>query len=164
VIDVAKKEIVETFHYYLKPVIKPTLFPFCTELTGITQDKVDKGISLTEALEKLDKFLEEKNILKSRWVFVTCGDWDLKTCLPNETKFKKIKVKEYFKQWINLKISYPAEKGKRVNGMTDLLDYEDLDLVGRHHSGIDDTVNIARVAISLLKKGFIFTKKMIRGG
>ena len=60
VIDVKAKEIAFTFHHYIKPVVHPKLYPFCTELTGITQDKVDAGIKLEEALEKVDEFLTEK--------------------------------------------------------------------------------------------------------
>ena len=35
--------------------------------------------------------------------------------------------------------------------MLEMLNWSDLDLVGRHHSGIDDARNIARIAISLLQ-------------
>lgn len=31
------------FHTYVKPVFKPTLSPFCTKLTKITQDKVENA-------------------------------------------------------------------------------------------------------------------------
>jgi inhibitor of KinA sporulation pathway (predicted exonuclease) len=31
------------FHYYLEPTKYPILFYFCTELTGIQQEQVDKG-------------------------------------------------------------------------------------------------------------------------
>ena len=40
--------------------------------------------------------------------------------------------------------------------MTDMLEELELELQGNHHSGIDDSKNIARCVISLLQKGFLF--------
>ena len=42
-------------------------------------------------------------------------------------------------------------------GMTSMLKSLDLELEGRHHSGIDDAKNIARCAIGLMERGFEFT-------
>lgn len=36
-----------------------------------------------------------------------------------------------------------------------------LRLKGRHHSGIDDTKNIAAVALNLMNEGFEFTQGMV---
>ena len=36
-----------------------------------------------------------------------------------------------------------------------------LELEGRHHSGIDDAKNIARIAINLLESGYEFTQGMV---
>jgi inhibitor of KinA sporulation pathway (predicted exonuclease) len=66
---------------------------------------------------------------------------------------------------LNIKELFPEppgwkKKGKfRARGMTDMLDWLDLDLEGRHHSGIDDTLNIGRVIIELLNKGTLKIKK-----
>ncbi len=43
--------------------------------------------------------------------------------------------------------------------MTDMLAMLKLKLEGRHHSGIDDTRNIARCALQLMKDGKQFTSK-----
>jgi ERI1 exoribonuclease 3 len=89
---------------------------------------------------------------------VSCGDWDLKTCLKKETAKKKIQLKNYMKSWINLKKVYP---GGPVTGMVEALKKSNLELIGKHHSGIDDTVNIARVIEYLLQKNFSFTRSMV---
>lgn len=44
VVDVKQKKVVHEFHTYVKPVVEPKLTAFCTELTGIQQDQVDKGV------------------------------------------------------------------------------------------------------------------------
>lgn len=36
-VDSTTLEVVDIFHYYCKPVLKPKLTEFCQELTGITQ-------------------------------------------------------------------------------------------------------------------------------
>mmetsp|Transcript_34873 Transcript_34873/g.31382 ORF Transcript_34873/g.31382 Transcript_34873/m.31382 type:complete len:328 (+) Transcript_34873:226-1209(+) len=83
-VDTKTLEVVDKFHTYVKPEVHPKLSSFCTELTGITQDKVDNGISLDETLKKADQFLKDKGCYSKRAVFVTCGDWDLSICLRNE--------------------------------------------------------------------------------
>lgn len=37
------------------------------------------------------------------FAFVTCGDWDLKTMLPNQCRTSKCSKPKYFSQWINIK-------------------------------------------------------------
>jgi inhibitor of KinA sporulation pathway (predicted exonuclease) len=64
IVDCRQKKIVDRFRTYIKPVVHPNLYPFCTELTGITQDKVDAGILLEDALVALDKFLDEKVLVQ----------------------------------------------------------------------------------------------------
>ena len=46
IIDVKQKAIKAVFQTYVKPVLDPQLTPFCTELTGITQEQVDGGVSI----------------------------------------------------------------------------------------------------------------------
>jgi len=42
--------------------------------------------------------------------------------------------------------------------MTDMLAKLNLELIGRHHSGIDDCKNIARILIELLSRGAIINE------
>ena len=41
---------------------------------------------------------------KSKFAFVTCGDWDLKELLPTQLKALGLDVPRYFLSWINIKI------------------------------------------------------------
>jgi inhibitor of KinA sporulation pathway (predicted exonuclease) len=45
--------------------------------------------------------------------------------------------------------------------MPDMLALCGLELQGRHHSGIDDSRNIAACALACLKKGFVFDQTMV---
>ena len=66
-----------------------------------------------------------------------------------------INIKDGFKQWVSAK----KPKGKAVKnarGMTGMLDALGLELVGRHHSGIDDSRNIAAILQELARQGVTF--------
>ena len=91
--------------------------------------------------------------------------------MKREAQYKNFEVPSYLKRWINLKKVFnlgPAspkfntpeyiKTAKPVTGgMTDMLEECKLELVGKHHSGIDDARNLARVVISMLDHGFNFT-------
>lgn len=163
VVDVNSKKVMDNyFHYYVKPTQHPLLFNFCKELTGITQYQVDNGKTLTEVLELLDQFLLNNNLLNKNFIFVTCGDWDLKTCLRSETKHKKIEYKNYLKKWINLKkVFCDFIKEERRIDMVEMLKEFNIKLEGRHHSGIDDAKNLAKIVLHLLNNGQIFSKSFV---
>ena len=103
---------------------------------------------------------------------MSCGDYDAKA-LRREAEYKGFFVPNYFKEWINIKKVFPLhlyneefkERGPivnikklkpLVNGMTDMLDKLGLKLVGRHHSGFDDSFNIARWAVKTMEDGYIY--------
>jgi len=102
VVDVKNRKVVAEFQTYVKPVIEPKLTDFCTELTGITQDQVDKGVILQEALKQVHTFLKEKQIIGSEFVFASCGDFDGNQ-LKRESQHKNLNIANYYKRWINLK-------------------------------------------------------------
>lgn len=74
----------DPFHEYIKPTVVPEITEFCTQLTGITQQTVDGGIPLQEAIEKLAQWRQERGFTPENSVYVTCGQWDLRSCLKNE--------------------------------------------------------------------------------
>lgn len=182
-VDAASGEIIDTFHHYIKPDVHPTLSQFCTELTGIEQEIVDQGVSLFEALVGLQEWLDMHNLIpifqrtiigttteemttKKTFVFVTCGDWDLKTCLPAQLDHHQKSVPLHFKRWINLKPAFMNftgrdSKKKSRPGMTGMLRSFNLDLLGRHHSGIDDCRNIAQICQHMIAHNWRPTMEML---
>ena len=81
VCDISKADCIE-FRSYVKPVINKTLTDFCTELTGITQEKVENAPLFLEVWQSFLTWLKENHIQTP--LFVTCGDWDLKTMLRKQ--------------------------------------------------------------------------------
>lgn len=143
-----------TFHTYVQPVIHEKLNPVCTELTGITQDMVDGQPTLPETLALLDEWMKKEGLLEKgvNSCFVTCGDWDLKKGLPVNCDYLGMDYPDYLKRWINIKTYFMAIVGKKGHGMKSMLDDLKLSLDGRHHSGIDDSKNIAKILIELARR------------
>lgn len=153
----------EPFHHYIKPRVVPEITQFCTELTGITQEQVNTGILLEEALEKLEEWKSERGYTPQNSIFVTCGAWDLKSCLKRETDYKKINYSSHLKMFINIKEVYlQVFMTSKQKGMPGMLEDLNLELDGRHHSGIDDSKNIVKIAKGLIQKGGSFTQYQTR--
>ena len=104
-----RPEEIGRFHSYIKPRVHP-ISQFCTNLTGITQDMVDSGkdieIVLKEHYEWLKTFgLNPSNptIPRYRFTYMTCGNWDLLTCLPNLASNYRFSYATCLKVWLNIK-------------------------------------------------------------
>ena len=162
-LNVKTRQIKSIFHTYVKPTEDPQLTDFCTELTGITQDQVDAGVDITVAMKQLHVWLGQQGVFGSEFIFMSCGDFD-GNHLGREAKRKQFFVPNYLRRWINLKKAFPQSRvdaskpdydfndfytikncKPTVRGMTDMLELLELELEGRHHSGIDDCKNLTRV-------------------
>ena len=155
------------FHSYVQPTIHTQLNPVCTEITGITQAMVSGQPTLPEVLKLLDNWMKAERLLEKgvTTCFVTCGDWDLKTGLPTQCKYQKIDYPEYLRKWVNIKDIFMELTGTKGFSMKTMLKDLHLELEGRHHSGIDDSKNIAKILKTLagkdptkLRQGFVQPK------
>lgn len=95
--------------------------------------------------------------------------------MKRESQYKNLQVPSYLRRWINLKKVFSLEganpqfngpdyikKCKPVSkGMTDMLDECKLELVGKHHSGIDDARNLGRCVVKMLETGMVFNQAMV---
>lgn len=154
-----KTPVCDPFHFYIKPTVVPEISEFCTELTGITQDKVNAGITIDKCLIALDEWMKSNGFNAQNSTFVTCGSWDFNTCLRMEATYKKLNLMSYLKKFINIKDIWMHTMFKnKGTGMPGMLSSLNLELEGKHHSGIDDSKNIAKIAIALLEKGGIFSQ------
>jgi len=148
------------FESFVKPVVNPVLTAFCIELTGITQEEVNSACSLQEVLGKHHKWLREHVPLEDKCIFVTCGDMDLKTSLPQDPNIVAEELPKCYQRWINIKKEFALfytqwfKKGKQAQNMADMLDRLEIPLEGHHHSGIDDCRNIAKVLQRMITEGW----------
>lgn len=166
-------KIIAEFQRYIIPVVHPTLSPFCTELTGITQDMVSAkngAVSFQQAWKDVQLFLDKHQLLDNsnkKFRAICCGNWDFSVMLPQQlqTTFgSKAHVPGYFSKWINVKQAFESfyQPRRRVKGMMDLLAYLNIKPQGRHHSGIDDSRNIAAICQRMLHDGCVFADDVIQ--
>lgn len=150
-------EVQSIFHKYVQPTRKLT--QFCTELTGITQEMVDNQLFFKDVLKEFMRWGEEEKLWDSnvKSIFVTCGDWDLKTMLPKQCNYLNIPVPDCMKRWINIKKSFKYATGVYPqNNLTQMAEILHVTMEGRLHSGIDDCKNIHNILCELAKRNFVF--------
>jgi inhibitor of KinA sporulation pathway (predicted exonuclease) len=163
-VSLRERAVVDTFSSFVRPVHHPTLSEFCTELTGIRQEDVDGAPTFVEVLARHQAWLAGHGLLgpadAPRFGFVTCGDWDLATMLPVQCAAASLGMHELprvYRRWINVKKIYMEQmKASKGDGMPAMLRGLGLALEGRHHRGIDDCHNIARIALALADRGARF--------
>eukprot|EP01064_Diplonema_japonicum_P031365 TRINITY_DN5579_c0_g1_i1.p1 TRINITY_DN5579_c0_g1~~TRINITY_DN5579_c0_g1_i1.p1 ORF type:complete len:435 (+),score=108.66 TRINITY_DN5579_c0_g1_i1:64-1368(+) len=153
VVDAATLEPVAEYHKYVRPTTAAQLSDFCKESCGITQQQVDEAHPIDRVLKDFIKWVGSLS-LKGDVVVVTCGNYDLRTALRAEVLNKKLPtLPVWLKRWCNIKELF-AEKhlrGRRQYGMAQMLSHQKLSLEGRHHSGIDDTRNISKLMVHLIR-------------
>ncbi|MGE0791669.1 MAG: 3'-5' exonuclease [Sandaracinaceae bacterium] len=167
-VSLSERRVVDEFGSFVRPVHHPTLSPFCTQLTSITQRDVDGAPTFVEVLAAHRAWLASHDLFGDppRFAFVTCGDWDLLRMLPRQLATSSIDPRtlpEDYRRWINVKEVFTTTLAvRRAGGMTAMLETLKLPLEGRHHRGIDDCRNIARIVLALAAKGasFAFTRRV----
>ncbi|XBJ04811.1 hypothetical protein VPH35_023690 [Triticum aestivum] len=144
------------FRTYVRPQYHPALTDFCRDLTGIRQADVDGGVPLAEALRLHAAWLRASAWARSGGCFavVTWGDWDLRTMLESECRFKDLAKPPCFNHWINLKIPFAAAMGGgRWAALRSAVEAAGLEWEGRAHCGLDDARNTARLLVELMRRG-----------
>ncbi|XP_047486597.1 ERI1 exoribonuclease 3-like isoform X3 [Penaeus chinensis] len=129
-------EIESTFHEFIKPVHNPKLTDFCIRLTTISQAEVDNGKPFHTVMHLFDTWIKEEIGLDKNFLFVTCGDWDLKTMLPSQCQNENIQVPNYCKKWHNIKKSYSLMTGRYIKGMMPMIMGLKLQHIGQLHRGL----------------------------
>ncbi|XP_076756267.1 26S proteasome non-ATPase regulatory subunit 6 [Xylocopa sonorina] len=148
-------QVENVFHKYIKPKVHPQLTTFCTQLTGIVQDMVDNEPHFPEVFATFCDWLEEHNYFKegNDCAFVTCGDWDLKSMLPEQCKRDNVPLPKEFQKWINLKGTFCDATEVYPRSLKDMLIRLNIPLRGKLHSGIDDVENMVKV-IQILQSDY----------
>ncbi|QBD80211.1 exonuclease domain-containing protein [Ktedonosporobacter rubrisoli] len=126
---------------------RSTVSPFCTQLTGLTQEQVEQGVSFAEAC----KLLQTAYASHER-IWASYGEADRlrfeRQCHSRQVAYpfapRHINIKALFALWYGL----PHEVG-----MSTALEIAGLPLEGTHHRGDDDAWNIAALFAGMMKHG-----------
>lgn len=144
VLDVETGKRLERASLLVRPE-RSRVSEFCTELTTLTQEQVNGGISFREACGILrDKYRSQER------VWASYGAYDRKKF---QEQCEAYGVEYPFSQeHINVKAVFAnVERLPRPVGMAGALKRLGLRLEGTHHRGDDDAWNIAAVLCALLR-------------
>lgn len=149
-LDVASGQRLEKQSILVRPT-HSSISPFCTQLTTLTQEQVDQGISFAEACA----LLKEKYASKER-VWASYGDYDR---LQFERQCQSQQVSYPFgPRHINVKVLFSLLHAlPREVGMAEALRILNFPLEGVHHRGDDDAWNIAGIFAEILRRGRVTT-------
>ena len=138
--DARTFEIASEFQTFVRPVRHPGLTDFCTRLTGITQADVAAAPSFGQALEAMIRWAGEFNDI----LFCSWGDYD-RTQFTRDCEFHQVTY-PFQSGHLNLKAACAQVLGRKKKlGVTGALQYLGMNFEGRHHRGLDDARNIARI-------------------
>ena len=130
-------------------IVKPTrskISKYCTDLTTLTQDQVDKGVLFKDACDILKSKYNSKNRTFASW-----GAYDRKmfesqcreTCIDYPFGRDHINIKNLFGVFYGLQKELNVPKA---------LDYLNMQFEGRLHTGLADACNISKIFINMIKK------------
>jgi len=160
IIDTETMQVVDSQHLYVKPDNMAGVTSFTTKLTGITTSMLEGQDNLHTVLKKFHGYLRNKFGVNFR--ILTDGIWDLQVQLRNEAKRKNIYLDWYFHQYFDIKQEFkhflPHFSDKYQPGLKAMLEAFGMNFEGRQHSGIEDSKNIARLALNMLLLGHPFDK------
>jgi len=120
--------------------------PFCTQLTTLTPEQVDRGITFTEACEILHKEYQARVR-----VWASYGDYD-RTMFQKQCDATGIAY-PFGPRHINVKTLFAISHGlPQEIGAAEAIALMGLPFEGTHHRGDDDAWNIAGILGTLVQK------------
>jgi inhibitor of KinA sporulation pathway (predicted exonuclease) len=150
VVDVSAGRRVSRHRVLVRPV-RSTVSDFCTELTGLTQAEVERGVTFAEACRIL---VEEYEAGERPWA--SWGEYDRRQ-FARQSQADGVAYPFGYpteRTHTNAKAVFAATYGlRRKPGMDRALQIAGLPLEGRHHRGEDDAWNIAALVLDLLRRG-----------
>ena len=143
-LDVQTGEITDNRGIMVIPE-RSTISPFCTQLTTITPELVQReGIPFKEALSIL-----KKDYLSKSRAWASFGAYDLRQFQRQCTALNR--GYPFGPSHINVKTLFALKhKLEQEQGMAGALKLLDIELEGTHHRGIDDARNIAKILWRIL--------------
>ena len=149
-IDTTSGERLLEFSRFIKPQIHPQLSAFCTELTSITQEQVDSGLTFIQACNHLELELDNA-IGDSPLTWVSWGQYDYNQ-LEADCKKHSIMSPLEGVPHLNLKTAAAAFGKCAPRGLDAAVKARGLEWYGTHHRGVDDAINVSNILLNILRK------------
>ncbi|MBV1777372.1 exonuclease domain-containing protein [Burkholderiaceae bacterium DAT-1] len=138
----ATGQVLAEYQSFVRPVLHPTLTPFCTQLTGIQQHDVDQAATFPAVATQLQAFAMQYEPSLRSW-----GSWGQYDCRQLARECARHGVPHPLSDFehVNLKRLFARQRRIKEVGMARALAMTGLPLQGTHHRGLDDARNIARL-------------------
>lgn len=146
---------INTPHSYIVKPQHSEVSKFCTELTGWTQADIDKG----QDISKVISYIEQDLQLSKHHLWFSCGEYDRIKLSSYGIPFdgsaslcglygisEKQNIFARMRAHINIKTLFALKyKLSREMGMARMLSHIGETLEGKHHNGMADAMNIAKI-------------------
>ncbi|MGI6500599.1 MAG: exonuclease domain-containing protein [Anaerostipes sp.] len=144
-----ENHIVDDYCTYVKPEFGK-LNDFISELTGITEDKLEAAPCLRSAIMKFVEWIGDRKVTVLSW-----SDSDYFQ-LIREMRVKKIKhhsVQDLLDEWLDFQKSFDDMLGlHRQYALEDAMEIGRIRPIGRMHDGLNDAYNTARLLAKIQRQ------------
>jgi 3'-5' exoribonuclease 1 len=131
------------FNKFIKPILHPNLSFFCTKLTSIKQEDIDKSSKFPSVI---NDFMNWIDVYEEEYLLCSWGDFDRKI-LVQDCKLHQLD-ENWLDNHINLKKQYQEiTRQPSVKGLKAAVKKEGFEFTGIHHRGIADAENLAKIFI-----------------
>ena len=135
-------ETIETLDILVKPQVYPDLNPFVKELTGITMNDLDAGVSFNEMYNALLKFIGADSSVLCVW-----GATDVKELFQN-IEYYKLDALFVPKEYINIQsyasTSLNCKKGINI-GLSNATESLNIPIKNKFHNALNDAYYTAEI-------------------
>jgi len=139
-------EIQAEFNSFVRPVHQPVLSRFCTALTSIRQEDVDGADEFPAVFGQFLDWIGPQPFTLCSW-----GKYDLRQ-FGVDCRRHRVSLPNSFRHHINLKKLFADRHGLKPCGMLRALSHFGMRAEGMNHRGIDDALNITRIAVELFRR------------
>ncbi len=130
-----------SFQKFVRPVLNPHLSHYCTRLTGIVQEDVDRARPFERVGASFEDWIYDNS---DEYVLCSWGDKDHD--LLTDDCLRQGLDTEWLDNYIDLKEQYHRIKGlHRKRGLRRTLSNEGFEFEGNHHRAFDDAANLYRL-------------------
>jgi len=138
-------ESLESFSQFVKPYVNPRLSYFCTELTSITQEQVDRSKHFPHIIQD---FMDWIN-LEEDYILCSWGKFDIQMII-NDCNLHKLEL-EWLSHFTDLKQQYHRIKNiDKYTGLKSTLKREGFEFEGVHHRAISDAMNLCKIFVKYI--------------
>lgn len=136
-------EVEDTFARFVLPKVNSILSPFCKQLTGISQEQVNRGKSFDKVIQD---FQDWALIGEEDYTLISWGNQDQKL-FQNDCKLHRVDH-TWADGVVNLKDDYiRLHKMLKPLGLKAAVEREGYEFTGEQHRAISDAENLAKIFI-----------------